>query len=117
VNTKRVNRPKPAKSVVGSGNVFADIGFDNADEMLARSELVRHINKIVERRGLTQVEAAGILGVNQPVVSALRRGRITEFSIDRLIRFLVALGQEVDIRVRPASQAGLTVGRRADLTV
>ncbi len=78
--------------------------------MLARSELVRHINHIIERRGLTQVEAASLLGINQPKVSALKRGRLTEFSIGRLMRFLVALGQEVDIEVRPASQPGLRVG-------
>ena len=76
------------------GNVFADLGFANADEMMAKSELVRHINKIIEQRGLTQVEAAGVLGVNQPKVSALKRGRLTDFSIERLMRFLVALGQK-----------------------
>jgi predicted XRE-type DNA-binding protein len=100
---------KNPKSVAGSGNVFADIGFTNADEMLAKSELARHINKIIEHRGLTQVEAASLLNINQPKVSALKRGRLTEFSIDRLLRFLVALGQEVDITVRPASHAGLKV--------
>ena len=101
--------PRIAKSVAGSGNVFADLGFANADEMMAKSELVRHINKIIEQRGLTQVEAAELLGVNQPKVSALKRGRLTDFSIDRLMRFLVALGQEIDISVRPASHAGLRV--------
>jgi predicted XRE-type DNA-binding protein len=90
VNTKGTRKLKTAKSIAGSGNVFADIGFDNADEMLARSGLVR---------------AAKLLGINQPKVSALNCGRITEFSIDRLMRFLVALGQEVDIRVRPGSSA------------
>jgi predicted XRE-type DNA-binding protein len=82
-----------AKSIAGSGNVFADIGFANAGEMLAKSDLVRHINKIIEQRGLTQVEAAKLLGINQPKVSALKRGRLTQFSIDRLMRFLVTLGQ------------------------
>jgi predicted XRE-type DNA-binding protein len=115
VNTKGTRKLKTAKSIAGSGNVFADIGFDNADEMLARSELVRYINRIIEQRGLTQVEAAKLLGINQPKVSALNCGRITEFSIDRLMRFLVALGQEVDIRVRPGSSTagGLLVTPRA----
>jgi predicted XRE-type DNA-binding protein len=103
--------PRNARSAAGSGNVFADIGFSNADEMLAKSELVRHINKIIEQRGLTQVEAAKVLGVAQPKVSSLRRGRLTDFSIDRLMRFLVLLGQEVDINVRPASHAGLKVAK------
>ena len=101
--------PRIAKSVAGSGNVFADLGFANAYEMMAKSELVRHINKIIEQRGLTQVEAAELLGVNQPKVSALKRGRLTDFSIDRLMRFLVALGQEINISVHPASRAGLRV--------
>jgi predicted XRE-type DNA-binding protein len=105
--------PKIAKSVAGGGNVFADLGFANANEMMAKSELVRHINQIIEQRGLTQVEAAGLLGVNQPKVSALKRGRLTEFSISRLMRFLVALGQEIEIGVRPAPQAGLRVAQGA----
>ena len=108
MNSKRAKK-QTAKSVAGSGNVFADIGFANANEMLARSELVRHINKIIEQRGLTQVEAAELLGINQPKVSALKHGQLTEFSINRLMRFLVALGQEVDISVRPVSHAGLKV--------
>ncbi len=105
---KRAGR-KSVRSVAGSGNVFEDLGFPNANEMLAKSALVRLINKIIEQRGLTQVEAATLLGVNQPKVSALRRGRLTDFSLDRLMRFLVALGQEVDITIRPASRAGLKV--------
>jgi predicted XRE-type DNA-binding protein len=102
---------KLAKSIAGSGNVFADIGFANAGEMLAKSELVRHINKIIEQRGLTQVEAAKLLGINQPKVSALKRGRLTQFSIDRLMRFLVTLGQAVDISVRPTSHARVKVAQ------
>jgi len=102
---------KRRTSVAGSGNVFADVGFENSDEMAAKSELVRHINRIIEQRGLTQVKAAELLGVNQPKISALKRGRLTDFSIDRLIRFLVLLGQEVDIKVRSASHAGLKVAR------
>jgi predicted XRE-type DNA-binding protein len=99
------------KATPSTGNVFADLGFADPDEMLAKSELVRHINKIIEQRGLTQTEAAKVLGVSQPKVSALKRGRLTDFSIDRLIRFLVALGQEVGISIRPASRARLKVTR------
>ena len=107
--TTKKTKTKTVKSAAGSGNVFSDIGFPNPGEMLARSELVRHINKIIAARGLTQVEAAKLLGVNQPKISALKRGQLTDFSVDRLLRFLVALGQEVDVRVRPASQASLKV--------
>lgn len=108
MNTDRTKSPK---SVAGSGNVFADLGFPNANEMLAKSELVRHINRIIEERGLTQVEAAELLGVNQPKVSALRRGRITDYSMDRLIRFLVALQQEVEITVRASGHGSIKVSR------
>jgi predicted XRE-type DNA-binding protein len=111
VSTNGTRRPRTAKSIAGSGNVFGDIGFANADEMLARSELVRHINRIIQQRGLNQVDAAKLLGINQPKVSALKCGRITEFSMDRLMRFLVALGQGVDISIRPASRPGLRVAR------
>ena len=111
MSTNVTRRPRRAKSIAGSENVFADLGFANADEMLARSELVRHINRIIQQRGLNQVDAGKLLGINQPKVSALKCGRITEFSIDRLMRFLVALGQGVDISIRPASHAGLRVAR------
>jgi predicted XRE-type DNA-binding protein len=104
---------RTARSTAGSDNVFADLGFSNADEMLAKSELVRYINRIIEDRGLTQVEAAKLLGVNQPKVSALKRGRLTDFSVERLMRFLVALGQEVGITVRPASHAAVKVAIHA----
>jgi predicted XRE-type DNA-binding protein len=100
---------KNAKSTAGSGNVFADIGFTNADEMLVKSDLVRHINHVIEQRGLTQVEAAEVLGVNQPKISALKRGRLTDFSIERLMRFLVSLGQGVEITVHPAPRATVRV--------
>ena len=101
---------KRAKSTAGSGNVFEDLGFSNPDEMLARSELVREINRLIEQRGLTQVEAAQLLGTTQPMISSLRRGRLTDFSIDRLMHFLVALGQEVNISYQPAARhAGLRV--------
>ena len=94
----------------GSHNVFADLGFPNADEMLAKAELLRQINRLIEKRGLTQVQAAKLLGVAQPNVSALRNGRRSDFSLERLIRFLVALGQEVNIHVRPGrAGAGLRV--------
>jgi predicted XRE-type DNA-binding protein len=100
---------RSVRSVAGSGNVFEDLGFENADEMLVKSELARHINKAIERRGLNQVEAAEILGVTQPKISALKRGRLTDFSMERLMRFLIALGLEVNISVRPAAHAGFRV--------
>jgi predicted XRE-type DNA-binding protein len=89
-----------------SGNVFADLGFAEPEEMLLKAELARRIGQAIKKRNLTQVEAAGILGIDQPKVSALLRGRLTLFSIDRLLRFLVALGNDVDIIVKESPEVG-----------
>jgi predicted XRE-type DNA-binding protein len=87
--------------IEGSGNVFADLGLPNADELLAKAELAIRITEILRRRCLTQVQAAKILGVDQPKVSALIRGRIAGFSIERLLRFLLLLGANVSITIQP----------------
>ena len=85
----------------GSGNVFADLGFYNPDLALAKAELVQRIRELIEKRKLSQTKAAKLLGLDQPKVSALVRGRVEGYSIDRLFRFLNALGQRVEITVRP----------------
>lgn len=85
----------------GSGNVFADLGFSNPDLALAKAELVQRIRELIEERKLSQTKAARLLGLDQPKVSALVRGRVEGYSIDRLFRFLTALGQRVEITVRP----------------
>ena len=87
--------------IESSGNVFADLGMDNPEEILAKSEMTRHIRDIIEKRNLTQKEAAEILGIDQPRVSDLVRGYVTRFSSDRLFHFLKALGQDVEIRIKP----------------
>jgi predicted XRE-type DNA-binding protein len=84
---------------VSSGNVFADLGLPNPEELLAKAELAHKITVLIRKRGLTQAEAAKLLGVDQPKVSALIRGRLTGFSIERLMRFLLMLGQDVRITV------------------
>jgi len=83
-----------------SGNVFADMGLAAPEEELTKAQLARHIRQAIKRRRLTQVEAAALMGVDQPKVSALLNGRLTNFSSDRLMRLLTALGQDVDITVR-----------------
>ncbi|WP_445171087.1 helix-turn-helix domain-containing protein [Microcoleus sp.] len=85
---------------VSSGNIFADLGMPNSDEMLMKAELVRQITKIVSQRKLNQVQAAEVLGIDQPKVSALMRGKLTGFSTERLFRFLNALGCDVKIVVK-----------------
>jgi predicted XRE-type DNA-binding protein len=82
-----------------SGNVFADLQLENADELLVKAELVRQISELITVRSLTQTEAAELLGIDQPKVSALLRGKLSGFSTERLFRFLNALGSDVEIRV------------------
>jgi predicted XRE-type DNA-binding protein len=83
-----------------SGNLFADLGREDAEEAFARVRLAQQIAEIVERKGLTQSEAAEIMGLDQPKVSALVRGRLSGFSTDRLFRCLTLLGQDIEIIVR-----------------
>ena len=83
-----------------SGNVFADLGIENAEEYLAKSELAAEILRIVHmHRRLTQAEAAKLLGIRQPKVSELLRGRLDGFSTDRLLRFITRLGYDVQIKL------------------
>ena len=84
-----------------SGNVFADIGLPNAEEHLIKAQLVFKIDTLLRVRRLKQVDAAKLLGVAQPDISKMLRGDFRQFSVERLMRFLVALGQDVDIVVKP----------------
>ncbi len=92
---------REAKWVKGSGNVFADLGFANADELAIETELLRRIVAIVHQRKLSQRAAARVLGIDQPKVCALMNGKTRGYSIARMIRFLAALDQDVEIRIRP----------------
>lgn len=83
----------------GSGNVFKDLGLPEPEEALTRAQLSIHIEQIVRRRGLTQVQAARLMGVQQPTVSDIMRGHLAGYSTDRLFRFLNALGHDVKIVV------------------
>jgi predicted XRE-type DNA-binding protein len=88
----------------GSGNVFADVGLDNPEEYLAKAELARQIINAIAARKLTQIQAARFLGVSQPKVSALRNGHLDGFSVERLCRYLNALGRDVRIMVAQKSR-------------
>ncbi|MEX2454087.1 MAG: helix-turn-helix transcriptional regulator [Rhodospirillaceae bacterium] len=94
----------------GSGNVFADMGFAEPEEELTKAQLASHIRQIVKRRRLTQRAAASLMGIDQPKVSALLNGRLANFSSDRLMRLLTALGQDVEITVK-AKPRNRTRGR------
>jgi predicted XRE-type DNA-binding protein len=86
---------------LGTGNVFADIGLPNAEEHLIKAQLVYKIDTLMEARGLKQKEAATLFGIRQPDVSKMLRGDFRQFSVERLMCFLVALGQDVEIVVKP----------------
>jgi predicted XRE-type DNA-binding protein len=92
---------------VSSGNVFADFGLPNPEEALAKAELAHKIIVLIRKRGLTQVQAAKLLGVDQPKVSALLRGHLTGFSLERLMRFLLRLGQDIKITVQESQSSQL----------
>jgi predicted XRE-type DNA-binding protein len=89
----------------GSGNVFADLGLPNPEQELLKAQLTLQIYRIVKSRGLSQAQAGEILGVKQPHVSALMRNRAGSFSVGRLMEFLIALGQDVRITVKPTRKA------------
>ena len=93
---------KKIKYKESSGNVFADLGVENPEEALAKSELARQIAKLIKKKKLSQKQAAEILGIDQPKISNLIRGRLRSFSLERLIRFLNSLGQDVSIMISPA---------------
>jgi predicted XRE-type DNA-binding protein len=91
--------------VRSSGNIFADLGFADAGERQTKVRLAMAINDVLDRRGLSQGKAAALLGINQPKVSALSKYRLEGFSVERLMRFLTSLNQDVEIIIRNRPRA------------
>lgn len=87
---------------VSSGNVFADAGLPDADKRLARAKIMRRVTTLIKERGLTQREAADLMGVPQPHISLLLRGRMSNFSLERLLHMLTTLGADVTISYQPS---------------
>jgi predicted XRE-type DNA-binding protein len=106
--------PKVEKS---SGNVFKDLGLDNADELLLKAEIVGEIAWLMKLKRLTQAKAASLTGTAQPDLSNLLRGRLRGFSVERLMLMLTAFGRDIDVVVRPAprsrKQGGIRFRREA----
>lgn len=96
----------------GSTNVYADLGHADADEMLVKAQLATRIGDLMKQRNLTQIQAAKIFGMPQPKISAMLRGQFRGISEDRMMRCLLALGQDVKIVIKPAKQ-----GRGGTLSV
>jgi len=92
---------KPLEMEPGSGNVFADLGLPDAGEHLIKAGLVVKIDRTIRQRHLTQAAAAQLMGIDQPKVSAMLAGQFRGYSVERLMRFLVALGHDVEIVVKP----------------
>lgn len=95
----------PVTMQAGSGNVFADLGLANADELLLKAQLVSKIRAVMGSRGLRQPAAAKLMGVSQPDLSRLLRGHFRDVSADRLLRMIRRLDTEVEITVRDHGQA------------
>ena len=91
--------------VESTGNVFADLRLPKPDELLAKAELAAKIVKEIDRRRMTQSDAAKVLGVDQPKVSALKQGKLSGFSVERLMRFLLLLGRDIEITVKNKPRA------------
>ena len=98
---------KQRLQVESSGKVFADLNLPKADDLLVKAELVAKIMQETERRRLTQSQAAALLGIDQPKISALKQGRLSGFSIERLLRFLLLLGRDVEIAVKEKPKSRL----------
>jgi predicted XRE-type DNA-binding protein len=101
--------------IPSSGNVFADMNLPDAAELDTKARLGAAICRIVERRRLTQADVAAALAINQPKVSALLNYKLEGFSVERLMRFLVILGQDVEIviKARPRSRSARLAVRAA----
>jgi predicted XRE-type DNA-binding protein len=108
ITTKRAGLKASSKSTSAEnsiGNVFADLGLPHPEQELLKAKLTLQIYRLIKRRGITQTAAGKVLGIKQPHVSALMRNRSGTFSVERLMDFLNALGQDVEITVRPTRKA------------
>ena len=90
----------------GTSNVFADLGYSDAAERQIKTRLALAVNELLKGRKLKQREIGTLLGVPQPKVSALKNYRLDQFSVERLMEFLTALNQDVEIMIRPRPNAG-----------
>jgi predicted XRE-type DNA-binding protein len=97
---------------VSSGNIFADIGVAEPEEALAKADLARQISSIIKHRGLTQKQAAVLLRIDQPKVSKLVRGQLKDFSLEKLMSFLMMLGRDIEIKIKKKPRSR-TEGRLA----
>lgn len=112
-----MKKKKSIEITPSSGNVFADLGIENSEEYLAKAELAYKINKLIAELKWTQKKAAKWLGIDQPKISALRRGRLTGFSVERLFKYLILLDQDIEIIIKPHRKSKNFKGRHIHLQV
>lgn len=98
---KKHSKEQEIEVIASSGNVYLDTGHSNPEEAMAKAELAILISSTIKRKKLTQKKAAELIGVDQPKISAIIRGQFSGFTIDRLFRFLVALGIDIIIEAKP----------------
>lgn len=97
-NKKEFSKGKKVEYTVSSGNIYADFGYPNAEEANAKWDLAYLIKAFIKKRKLSQKEAADLMEIDQPKVSKIVRGILSEFTLDRLMKFLVALGYDIEIK-------------------
>ena len=98
---KPKNSPEEIEFTLSSGNVYADFGLPNAEEAKTKAELAILITDIIKRKGFTQQQAAELMNIDQPKISKIVRGLLSEFSIERLLKFVLALGFDIEIKTKP----------------
>jgi predicted XRE-type DNA-binding protein len=103
--TRKTPRPKRPKAEIGSGNVFADLGLPDAEELLLKAKLTVKIAQLIEKKGLTQAEVAKRTNLDQPKISRLLSGHLAGFSVDRLFAILNRLGHSVEVRISAKERA------------
>jgi predicted XRE-type DNA-binding protein len=90
-----------------SGNVFEDLGLPDAEELLVKSTLAMKINNIIEKRHLSQMQAAELLGIPQPKISMIQNGKLRGFSVEKLCHFFTLLGRDVEIVIKKRKKVGV----------
>src|SRR5690606_39157860 len=117
VKEEKMAKEKETDYELTEGNVFAALGLDQPEELLAKAHLLRQVSALIKKCGLSQQEVAKKLGITQPKVSMLVTGRLSEFSTDSLLHYLSVLGCEVEIRVKkPRTRVGI-FGHRGRIAV
>ena len=101
VTKTKKRRARREKVEIGSGNIFADLGFEDSEQLLLKAELASRIAQLIEKKGWTQAQTAERTGLDQPKVSRLLRGHLSGFSADRLFAVLNRIGHNVEVRISP----------------